>query len=88
MRHWLRQYGWKFALALLVVTVLLVLLVNLERRASGEPPLTGVGLVIPATGAARTTTIASASAGAPTSVRVTPHPGRARESAPAAAPSS
>lgn len=35
MKDWLRTYGWKFALALLVVAAAMWFLVHLERVSSG-----------------------------------------------------
>lgn len=88
MRQWLREYGWKFALAFLVGALLIFGLVELERRASGQPPLTGVGLVTLATADSAPTRSATGPAGAPTTRRVTRRPRPARGSAPEAAPSS
>ncbi|WP_354699394.1 hypothetical protein DSM112329_05109 [Paraconexibacter sp. AEG42_29] len=49
MKEWLRTYGWKFALALLVAAAAMWWLVHLERKSAGEAsvPSPVVALVAP-----------------------------------------
>ncbi|UTI64923.1 hypothetical protein NBH00_01645 [Paraconexibacter antarcticus] len=51
MGEWLRTYGWKFLLALLVVAAAMAYLIHADRKAHGEgsvPRALAVALVGPA----------------------------------------